>query len=154
MTGPPPTVARLRSSTSTRRSPRLRWRNSSPSPRWSSSPRRCSPASSTRCRSCKAFFLRHKRNKLERLSVARFFGYAGACIHKTSYNNLTIILKGSFTLALNLRRLRWWQRQATATIVLALATLGDATKNRNNPIFCRAARLSLSRALSRYISPM
>jgi hypothetical protein len=39
---------------------------------------------------------------------------------------------------------------ATATeYVLALAILGNVTKNRNHPIFCRAACLSLSRALSR-----
>jgi hypothetical protein len=31
----------------------------------------------------------------------------------------------------------WQQQQLT---VLALATLGDMTKNRNNPIFCRVAQ--------------
>ncbi len=37
-------------------------------------------------------------------------------------------INGQFTLALNLRRLCWRQQQATATILLALATLGDATQ--------------------------
>jgi hypothetical protein len=71
----------------------------------------------------------------------------------TSYPCLRFsIINGLFTFAAFVRETAGDSHRGGHLTVLALATLGDVSKNRNNPIFCRAAQEQLLVAVAGIIA--
>ncbi len=78
----------------------------------------------------------YRDNHLQR--IRSFFNYidfvSGWVLEKKKHCWLRNKIKGFCTLTMFLRRKCWQQWHLTGSVVTALATLGDATKNRNDPI--------------------